>query len=79
MIPDTWSFGFITGHDHDLICVKPNLSDKIEAEMVLSPVCSTRLLAISAFVLKRLLLRLDGNMRVRRYFGGNPSKEYDNQ
>lgn len=78
-IPDSWSFGYLTGKDHDLICIRPNIRDKMEAEMALSPVSANRLLAISAFMLKRLLLRLDENMGVRRYFGGNPSKEYDNQ
>lgn len=78
-LPNSWSFGYLTGKDHDLICIKPSITNKIAAEMALSPVCTNWFLAISAFMLKRLLLRLDENMGVRRYFGGNPSKEYDNQ
>jgi len=70
----TWSFGYLTGKDNDLVCITPNILDKMEAEMVLSPVCVTRPLAISAFVLKKALLRLDGNMGVRRYSCGNPNK-----
>lgn len=68
-IPDAWSFGFITGKDHDLICIKPNPSDKIEAEIALSPVCSSKLLAISAFWVKRVLLQVDQNL-IRRPSGG---------
>jgi hypothetical protein len=52
----------MTGIDHDLICVKPNLTDKIEAETALSPVGSTRFLAISAFLIKRLLIKIDLNL-----------------
>ena len=59
IIPDAYSFGFLTGRDHDLICVKPNLSDRMEAEIALSPICSTRLLAILAFLLKRILMKID--------------------
>ncbi len=65
IIRDAWSFGYMTGQDNDLICVKPNLSDKMKAEIALSPVCSTRLLAISAFWIKRLLIQVDQNLRVR--------------
>ncbi len=78
-LPDKWSFGYLTGSDNDLICTKPDVSDKIEAEMVLSPVCASRFLAISAFVLKRILLRLDDNMGIRRSLYGNPNKGFDNQ
>jgi len=65
LIPNAWSLGYITGRDQDLICVKSRLSDKIEAEIALSPVCSTRLLAISAFLAKRLLVQIDQNLRGR--------------
>ena len=65
IIPNAYSFGYMTGKDHDLICVKPNLSDNIEAEIALSPVCLTRLLAISAFLVKRLLIQIDQNLRGR--------------
>ena len=79
ILGDKWSFGYLTGSDHDLICIKPNIGDKMEAEIALSPVCTTRLLAISAFASKRILLRLDDNMTARKSFCGNPNKEYDNQ
>jgi len=65
IIPNAYSFGYMTGRDHDLICVKPNLSDNIEAKIALSPVCSTRLLSISAYLLKRLLIQIDQNLRGR--------------
>lgn len=74
-----WSFGYLTGSDHDLICIKPNIGDKMEAEVALSPVCTTRLLAISAFAFKRILLRLDDNMTATKSFCGNPNKGFDNR
>ena len=60
----SWSFGWLTGQDDDLICVRPSIEDRIEAKMALSPVCTTRILAILAFVLKMILLRIDDNMGV---------------
>ena len=78
-LPDKWSVGYETGQGRDLICVVPSILDKIEAEIALSPVCSTRILAISAFSLKRMLLRIDENMGIRRLPCDNPNKEYDNQ
>ena len=59
ILPTKWSFGYLTGCDKDLVCIAPDISDKMEAEIALSPVCRTRLYAILALVLKRLLLRLD--------------------
>ena len=58
-----WSFGWKTGKDNDLICVKPNVSTQIAGEINLSPVCSNRLLAFWAFILKRILVRIDHNLR----------------
>lgn len=75
ILPDKWSFGYLTGYDEDLICITPNIRDKMEAEIVLSPVCHTRLYAVSAFILKRILLRIDENMGIRRLNYDNPSKE----
>ena len=63
-IPDSWAFGYLTGKDHDLICVRSNIKDKKKAEIALSPVCVNRPLAILAFVFKRLLLKLDENIWV---------------
>lgn len=58
-----WSFGWETGKDNDLVCVKPNLHTSLQGEIALSPVCSNRLLAICAFVIKALLIRIDHNLR----------------
>ena len=79
ILPDKWSFGYLTGYDHDLVCVKSSITDKIEAETTLSPICANRFLAISAFALKRILLSLDDNSRIRRSHCGNPNKGFDNQ
>ena len=62
IIPDAWSFGYVTGQDHDLICVKPNLSDKIKTEIAKNLVEHTGLNAISAFWAKRLLILIDQNL-----------------
>lgn len=78
-LSDKWSVGYETGQDHDLICILPNILDKIEAEIALSPVCSTRILAISAFCLKHMLLGVDENMGIRRLPCDNPNKEYGSQ
>jgi hypothetical protein len=81
IIPDAWSFGYLTGPDNDLICVKPNLLVNIKAEIYLSPVCSTGLLAISAFLIKRILLKIDQNQRVsvKEWLCGSPNRESGNQ
>lgn len=60
---NNWSFGWETGEDNDLICIKPDISIKIEGDIYLSPVCSNRLLAFLAFVLKQILSRIDHNLR----------------
>lgn len=57
-----WSFGWWTGPDQDLLCVRRNLSSG-EAQECLSPVCSNRGEALLAFLLKRLLSALDLNMK----------------
>jgi len=61
----TWSFGWWTGKDGDLLCVKSRASSNIEAEIALSPVCSNRVLALLAFLLKAILIRIDGNLTDR--------------
>ena len=33
-----WAFGWLVGKDNDLVCVKPNITNEIAAEMSLSPV-----------------------------------------
>ena len=79
ILPDKWSCGYLTGCDYDLVCIVPDSIDKMTAEIVLSPVCSNRLYAISAFILKRILLRIDENMGIRRLPCDNPNKEYGNR
>lgn len=63
-IPDAWVFGWLTGKDNDLVCIKPNLKNSIAAEIALSPVCSSKLLAFSAAILKLILIRIDHNARL---------------
>jgi len=58
-----WAFGWLAGEDNDLVCVKPNIKRRIAAELALSPVCSTRLLALLAAILKTMLLGVDQNYR----------------
>ncbi|MFC1984993.1 CoA transferase [Chloroflexota bacterium] len=62
-VPYRWSFGWLTGKDNDLICVKPGINSRMLEQVSLSPVCRTRLLAFSAFAMKALLMRLDENLR----------------
>jgi len=77
-IPYTWSFGWKTGKDNDLICVRQNILTKTGSEITLSPVCKNRALAIFAFLLKVLLIRIDKNITIRKYHDDNPNTEYDN-
>ena len=62
-LPSYWSFGWETGKDNNLICVKPNILSEIAGEINLSPVCSNRFLAGSAFIMKVILVRIDHNLR----------------
>jgi len=60
----TWSYGWLTGIDNDLICVKRGVSKSLPtADAFLSPVCSTKLLALWAFLLKALVVRIDHNVK----------------
>lgn len=77
-VPTTWSSGWWAGKDNDLLCVKPKTSTDTEAEIALSPICSNRPLAPPVFVLKDILIRIDGNITDRidvtgRLGDGNPS------
>ena len=63
--PYSWSFGWLTGRDKDLVCVRPNLHTPRAGEINLSPVCSNRLLALIAFILKAILVRLDQNLNAQ--------------
>lgn len=62
---DEWSFGWLTGRDNDLVCVLREVSDPLEGDLTLSPVCSNRILAVLAFVAKRFLLAVDRNLMDR--------------
>ena len=65
-VPYFWSFGWWTGKDDDLLCVKLKVMTDIEGEIALSPTCSNRPLALLAFGLKAILIRIDGNLKVAR-------------
>ena len=61
-IRKVWAFGWLTGGDSDLVCVKPNILVGLPlVELLLSPVCSTRFLSLFGFLLKVLLVRIDRN------------------
>ena len=62
-LPDSWAFGWKTGIDNDLICIKPNIDTSQAGEFYLSPVCHNRFLALLAFALKVILLKIDCNLR----------------
>lgn len=59
---DDWSFGWLTGPDRDLVCIKPNIKTNDFARVALSPICSNRFLATVAFCTKRFLAKLDQNI-----------------
>ncbi len=62
-----WAFGWKTGIDDDLICVFPNVNSRVQENYTLSPVCSNRVLALTAFIVKRLLFRLDPDLQYRKH------------
>lgn len=78
ILRNKWPYGYLVS-DFDLICIVPNITGKMKTEIMLSPVCCNRLYAISAFSLKRILLRIDGNMGARRLPYDSPNKEYGNR
>jgi len=61
-LPILWSFGWETGKDNDLICVKPKVETALDGEFALSPVCRSRAMAIFAFIIKSILIRIDDNI-----------------
>jgi len=61
-LPRAWSFGWETGKDGDLICVRAKVEDTLQGEMALSPACHSRVEATLAFVLKAILVRMDTNI-----------------
>ena len=77
-VKHTWSFGWLIGRDNDLVCVMPEIETEQNGELTLSPVCSTRILALLAFISKFFLVRIDYNVRIRMSDYDNPSKESHN-
>ena len=63
VIADSWSFGWKTGVDNDLICATPHINTVLAGERALSPVCSNKFLALCAFFAKAFLIRIDQNLR----------------
>ena len=61
-----WAFGWKTGIDKDLICVFPGISSRVQEHYTLSPCCHSRLQALVAFLIKRLLFVLDPDLQYRR-------------
>ena len=62
-MPTWWTFGWETGKDNDLICVKPKVTTPIDGEIALSPSCRNRFAALLAFGLKAILINMDGNLK----------------
>lgn len=64
--PYEWSFGWLTGRDNDLICIRSRIGIELKEpalSVLLSPICSGRFLALFAFVVKVLLVRIDLNLK----------------
>jgi len=62
-LPFCWSFGWETGKDNDLVCIKPHVRTGIEGKIALSPVCSSRFLAFCGFMMKAILVTIDHNLK----------------
>jgi len=78
-LPFTWSFGWVTGLDNDLMCVVPNAQTRLQEHIALSPICSNRLLALCAFVIKAILVRVDHNLKgLELAYGMVPNREFRN-
>ena len=63
-LPTLYAYGWLTGEDNDLICIKPYIGDNTEAQLALSPCCKTRFFALIAFAMKLVLWKLDTNLQV---------------
>lgn len=61
-VPVRWSFGWYL-EDIDLVCVVPGPLEHWQGERALCPVASSKPLALLSFLLKRILLRIDHNLR----------------
>jgi len=60
---DSYAFGWLTGPDSDLICLRPNITDNYVGAIALSPTNDSRFLAIVGFFLKYILFAVDQNIR----------------
>jgi hypothetical protein len=60
----TWSFGWLAGIDGDLVCIKEDVQTEAVEELVLSPVCTSRIIALCGFLCKVFLLKFDHNLLV---------------
>ena len=69
--------GWVCGWDNefDLVCVQPEVATVAQGRFTLSPACRTRFMALVAFAMKALLLRIDLNARLRMSAYGSPSTE----
>jgi hypothetical protein len=61
-IPARHVLGWWTGPDSDLMCVRPHRTTNELAEYALSPVSTSKALAVIGFLLKNILLCLDWNL-----------------
>jgi len=64
-LPYNWGYGYWTGIDKDLLCVKPNIKMHAnEAEEWLSPICSSKKLAKEAFNKVRNNYKISSHCRI---------------
>jgi len=59
---DRWSLGWWTGRDGDSHLILPNIKDIGMEDLILSPVCKSRPMALTAFILKLFLVKVDENV-----------------
>ena len=53
-LPYMWGYGYWTGPEKDLLCIKSNIDTNIEAEKYLSPICYTRKQAKKEFLKRKI-------------------------
>ena len=66
-IPYRWALGWLTGKDGDLVSILPSVNEScwFEFELLKSPTCSNRGLAVLAFLASRFLLMVNENLQNR--------------
>ena len=57
-----YAWGYPGGQTGTLICVIPNIWDSVKGEVYLSPVTTNILSSLFAFLIKRILYKLDRNV-----------------